>query len=225
MYKVLGYGEDSLTLWALRKHTAKILNRFRDKTPPKNCLIFYRPSFGRQRKRSGEATFGEFDAVVASAEKVYLVESKWDGFGRPKRYKTALRREQRLRHEIFSWYLQRWRKKYTGEWQRFREERQALFQKEFKRREMAPTGSLLARNLESVLARIGMGRKNPLSRATIKNVMVFFHNGGRKPRRIRAPKGFSLIPIDYSGETEDNFVILFTEQRQPQLIKQAVRRR
>lgn len=74
MSKIFGYGEDALTLWALKQHTSNILEEFQDKTPISNCLIFYRPSFGR----GFGSVFGEFDAILVSRENIYLIESKWD---------------------------------------------------------------------------------------------------------------------------------------------------
>ena len=73
----MGYGEDALTLWALKKQLTKILGTFKDSTDMVDCLVFYRPSFGRSGGPNS-AEFGEFDAIVASKERIYLIESKWD---------------------------------------------------------------------------------------------------------------------------------------------------
>lgn len=73
MNRTLGYGEDALILWALRHKINDILKEFRDETTPSDCLIFYRPSFGRQGKRGG-SVFGDFDAIIVSSENVYLTE-------------------------------------------------------------------------------------------------------------------------------------------------------
>ena len=51
MIKILGYGEDAFTLWALKHRTSKILEAFKEQTAPSDCLIFYRPSFGRHSKK------------------------------------------------------------------------------------------------------------------------------------------------------------------------------
>ena len=77
MSKILGYGEDALTLWALKHHVPKILEEFQDKTPILDCLVFYRPSFGRHGQ-ANSSVFGEFDAILASRKNIYLIESKWD---------------------------------------------------------------------------------------------------------------------------------------------------
>jgi hypothetical protein len=73
MPRIIGYGEDALTLWELQHKTKEILSEFRDKTAPQDCLVFYRPSFGRSGGVES-AEFGEFDAIIAPKEKFYLVE-------------------------------------------------------------------------------------------------------------------------------------------------------
>jgi Holliday junction resolvase-like predicted endonuclease len=72
-----------------------------------------------QGKNSSE--FGEFDAIVASQEKIYLIESKWDHAGKAKTYKQIIKPVQTLRHEILSWYITHWHKN-GGNWQKFLEE-------------------------------------------------------------------------------------------------------
>ena len=47
MSEIFGYGEDALTFWALKRHLSEILKELKDKTEPSDCLIFFRPSFGR----------------------------------------------------------------------------------------------------------------------------------------------------------------------------------
>jgi hypothetical protein len=65
MVGIMGYGEDALTLWALKHQTAEILREFEDKTAPSDCLIFYLPSFGGNGGTKS-AEFGEFDAILTS---------------------------------------------------------------------------------------------------------------------------------------------------------------
>ena len=72
--KILGYGEDSLTFWALKYRLKDILKKLNDKTPSSKCTIFYRPSFGR----GNYICFGEFDAILATEKFIYLIESKWE---------------------------------------------------------------------------------------------------------------------------------------------------
>jgi len=208
MSKILAYGEDAFTLWALKHRTSDILGKFQDKTAPSDCVIFYRPSFGRHRKESS-AVFGEFDAIIASSENVYLIESKWDNFGEFKKNQLTLRREQELRHQIFTWYLIHWSKKYSNNWDGFVVEQQSDFQKKFKGKTIAPKGRLLARNLESILTKILGHCKRFSSEDNIKNVLLFFYNSEKSKKPTKLDGTFTLIPIDYSKEIKDNFVTLF----------------
>jgi hypothetical protein len=209
MSKIFGYGEDSITLWTLKQHISKILGRFHDETAPSKCLTFYRPNFGRGSRKAGSA-FGEFDAVVVSSKNVYLIESKWDTLRKSGKRKITLKKPQKLRHEIFSWYLMHWDKKYRGHWERFVEEHREEL--EFGRKTMPPKNSILAANLEFILTK-SLEQCKTISRNNIKNVLLFFYNAKkpRKPPRIDKP--FKLIPIDYSKDTKDNFVVLYDEER------------
>lgn len=97
MNEILGYGEDALTLWALKKHISEILNKLNDQTTPSDCLVFFRPSFGRSGgKRS--AQFREFDSILASSKNIYLIESKWDNLSQNQDVKIELSDVQILRH-------------------------------------------------------------------------------------------------------------------------------
>ena len=203
MNKILGYGEDALTLWALKHHVSKILEEYQDKTTLSDCLIFYRPSFGRHSK-ANSSVFGEFDAIIASKENIYLIESKWDNLTDFNKDELMLRDEQTLRHRIFSWYLIHWDSKYSNEWQTFMNEQQSDF--EFKNKTVAPKNSLLARNLEAILNELKEHCKN-ISSNNIKNVLLFFHNSKNKPP-TKTDEGFKPIPIDYSKEIKGNFVTL-----------------
>ena len=85
--KLIGYGEDFLTLWALTKETDKILSKLDDDTPSESCTVIYRPSFGRAggSMENQRAEFGEFDAILITNHTAFLIESKWDGGGIRKR--------------------------------------------------------------------------------------------------------------------------------------------
>src|SRR5206468_2361518 len=74
----VGYGEDGLTYWALTQRRAEFLHAVGDRTIPDDCLLFFRPSFGRAAGLTSPQ-FGEFDSILASRAAVYLIESKWDG--------------------------------------------------------------------------------------------------------------------------------------------------
>jgi hypothetical protein len=148
MGQILGYGEDALTLRLLKNRPKEILERFNDRTEPPDCLVFYRPSFGRSGG-SGSAEFGEFDAILASKENVYLIESKWDNHRPSNRTELVLRPEQIERHRVFRWYLGNWSDRYSNDWRAFTIEKGAKF---VLGKKIAPTGSLLATNLQQILA-------------------------------------------------------------------------
>jgi hypothetical protein len=177
--RILGYGEDALTLWALGSRLADVLThpKLRDTSPAANALVMYRPSFGRGRRRGSadkavpRAEFGEFDAIVGTALQVYLVESKWEGSSEIEPSGTIhLRSEQTRRHRIFEWTLRQWRAAHVSDWDTFAsDDRERAFQKEFSDHKLAPKGSRLARNLEFVLKQLAEFR------GEIKHVLLFFH--------------------------------------------------
>lgn len=211
MNEILGYGEDALTLWALKQRTSAILDEFGDKTTPSNCLAFYRPSFGRHSK-ANSSVFGEFDAILASEENIYLIESKWDNLAEFNNDEIMLRDEQTLRHKILSWYLTHWNMKYYGNWENFVKEQRNDFQKEFGEHEKAiASNSLLAANLEFILTK-SMERCKEISPSNIKNVLLFFHNANNEPP-TKTSNAFKLIPIFYGKEIKGNFVNLFEDEK------------
>jgi hypothetical protein len=204
MSEILGYGEDALTLWALKQHVSTILNHFEDSSSPSDCLAFYRPSFGRHTKENSSA-FGEFDAIVASPQNIYLVESKWDNLVESKKDEFVIRREQLMRHQIFKWYLTHWKKKYANKWADFIEEQQSTFN--FGGKIIAPASSILAKNLEFALSKL-LGRCGAFScEDNVKNVLLFFYRGkSRVP--LKTDEAFSPIAIDYGKEAPNNFISL-----------------
>lgn len=202
MHRIFGYGEDAFTLWALKNRKSEILAEFQDVTSPSDCLVFYRPSFGR----GDEAEFGEFDAILVSSENIYLIESKRDSFSGSQNDEISLKSCQELRHSIFSWYLQHWDEKYANRWEYFEKELESDFQKEFKKRRIAPTGSLLASNLEFVLTTIRRYFGKIPSKNNVKNVLLFFCDKNKSTSPTNLPKGFTLVAIDYGQEITGNFI-------------------
>lgn len=75
--RLIAYGEDALTLWAINRRLPEILRKLNDRADPKDCQVIFRPSFGR-RGGTQSAQFGEFDFILLSANSIYLGESKWD---------------------------------------------------------------------------------------------------------------------------------------------------
>src|SRR4051794_203746 len=85
MPQVLGYGEDALTYSAITTRCEDLLKALGDTTNPDEAISVYRPSFGRRAANHVDAgqtersEFGEFDAIVATSQAIYLIESKWHG--------------------------------------------------------------------------------------------------------------------------------------------------
>jgi hypothetical protein len=182
MSKIFGYGEDALTLWLLKNKPEQILTRFSDKTEPSDCLAFYRPSFGR-RGGPDSAEFGEFDAILASKENVYLIESKWDNHRQNTKTELMLRPEQTERHEVFRWYLSNWN---SG--------------KEFiEGKKIAPENSLLAMNLQHVLIQLRQCCPNSTNPDHVRNVVLYFHGSKSRPPQ-NVPEGFTLVAVEYEGK-------------------------
>jgi hypothetical protein len=208
MVRILGYGEDAFTLWALENRMLNILESLKDESAPSDCIAFYRPSFGR---RGGEKNpeFGEFDAIIASHKSIYLIESKWDFLFPSKKKEIAVKRGQVLRHDILSWYLTSWDEKYFGEWDKFARENEKDFLKEFNGKPIATSDSLLATNLESILNSLRKHCRDFSCRNDVKNVLLFFYDKRINSPPHKALKNFSLIEIDYSLVVNDNYVTMF----------------
>jgi hypothetical protein len=69
--------------------------------------------------------------------------------------------------------LTHWNEKYSDDWQTFGNENQERFS--FLKKSIAPTGGLLARNIEYILKKIHEHCGVPSER-NIKNVFLFFYN-------------------------------------------------
>ncbi len=201
MTKILGYGEDALTLWLLKNKPDEILKRFNDKTQPSDCFSFYRPSFGRSGGQ-GSAEFGEFDAILASEENVYLIESKWDNHRPNTKTDLMLRPEQTKRHEVFRWYLSNWSQKYSNDWEAFAKDKGADF---VSGKKIAPQNSLLAMNLQQILSQLHGHCPNCSNDDHVKKVLLFFHIFDSNPPK-KTSAGFEIVPLSY--EEKSNYVNL-----------------
>lgn len=152
--KLIGYGEDALTLRSLTERLPEILTQLDDGSDPDSVLILFRPSFGR---RSGTedrraAAFGEFDAILATDQAVYLVEAKWSRSGEAYKKETIeLRREQLRRHDVLRWYLQRWRQLAPTSWEAFRTAVCDEFERDFRELTVPLHDQHLGANLQYVL--------------------------------------------------------------------------
>jgi len=209
MKEILGYGEDALTLWALKKYRSEILNGLNDKATPSDCVVFFRPSFGRSGGE-GRAEFGELDSILASSKNVYLIESKWDNLSQNQEVKIKLADVQILRHEIFSWHFMNWSTERYSNWSEFSNALQDDFRSCFPGRKIAPDGSILAQNLEFVLNRLHEhGEKGK----KLRNVLLYFYNKNRSTQIEKVimnggNTNFEVINIDYEPYILGNFIFL-----------------
>ncbi|MCK4365107.1 MAG: hypothetical protein KAW45_03570 [Thermoplasmatales archaeon] len=199
--ELFAYGEDALTLWAMKNRFSDILKQLGDTSKGSGCKVLYRPSFGR-RGGLHSSQFGEFDFIILSENKVYLGESKWDGSSELTNGIIELREEQLLRHKIFNCYLECWLKNKCSCWDEFREKLKSYFEKEGIPKPAAPTNSILASNLQTILDII---KKHFHTFPEIKNVLLYMHKTKTDlPNDING--NFKLLLVDYSDATVDNLI-------------------
>jgi len=182
---IFGYGEDALTLWAITEKLDLILKELGDNSDPTDCTIFYRPSFGRDQ-------YGEFDAIIVTAGKAYLVESKWDGSGG-----TSIKMEEHQirRHKILEWYHDNWKGEEGAEWDAFAKLNNPAFNEKFKSKYIPSSDTILGQNLQTVL--------DFIIDKEIENVLLYLHRG--KP--IDIDTDFKIVKIEYET-TYGNYIEL-----------------
>jgi len=204
--KILAYGEDALTLWALKNKLSSILNDLHDSSDATECQAIFRPSFGRSGGPES-SQFGEFDFIILSKHHIYLGESKWDRSSeRVQEGILTLRPEQQLRHDMFKFYIAEWAfGRYTDEdWGVFEAEAKPKLQMLKIEKPIAPDGSLLASNLKTVLRVI---RSHYPSRPEVKNILLYLYSGSRKRQLFqRAGQDFDVVEVDYSDHAFDYFI-------------------
>lgn len=207
--KLIGYGEDALTYWALTKKLDLILKELEDDSQRDDCLVLYRPSFGRGRivrkPSDRKAEFGEFDAILSTTRAVYLIESKWDNLSENKKVVIELSDVQILRHKTFAWYYDHW--KVGSDWTKFVERYGDNFEGEFGKwqRKIAPPRSLLSENLQYVLNQMHNPNKE------LKNSLLYFYRQGPCRPYITVESGdlhFQLLVFAYPTAEKSNYIII-----------------
>ncbi|MFC2028872.1 hypothetical protein ACFLTX_02985 [Chloroflexota bacterium] len=204
--EIHGYGEDALTLWALKHKLSTILEELNDKSSLSECKALFRPSFGR---RGGEksAQFGEFDFILFSKEHLYLGESKWHRSS--ENFSNGifnLREEQILRHKIFRFYVEEWAFGKKTSWHEFINIASSKLLAQGINKPIAPDDSLLTTNLKTAMNLINQHFEIIPS---IRNVLLYLYYGAN-PHILpqRADKEFKIVNIDCSEGLTDNFVLL-----------------
>jgi hypothetical protein len=203
---ILAYGEDALTLWAIRHKLTVILHTLNDPSTPAKCQALFRPSFGRSGG-DNSSQFGEFDFILLAEQRLYLGESKWqrssekiqDGV-------LALRDEQLLRHKLFKFYVEEWAFGQYTRWREFETNAHSTLRRMGITKPIAPTGSLLAANLRTVLNVI---QKHYPRLPGIRNVLLFLHTGiSARDIPSRAGRDFEVVSVDYAEVAFENFIRL-----------------
>ena len=196
--KVYAYGEDAVTLWAIKSKLGEILSLLNDDSIEEKCEVFYRPSFGRSGGPKS-SQFGEFDFIILSENILYLGESKWDGSSELQKGILELRDEQKLRHRLFTFYVEEWFK-CDGDWPSFIHN--ANPQDKGIDKPIVPENSLLARNLKTVLQIIS---NHFSTKPEFENLILYLYNrtlSEQVPQQVS--KEFKLASIDYSEATLTN---------------------
>jgi hypothetical protein len=183
--RLIGYGEDGLTAWAFSRHLPYLLTILNDNSQADNCLVFYRPSCGRR----GGTQFGEFDAILASQNAVYLFENKWDGSALPiLEGRIALEDRQTRRHSIFRQMRTLWQQHRPGNWEAFT----AQWQSAGHGGHLPQPSRRLAKNLCTLLM---MLQDYPNE---TRNILLYFHRAKAKALEgIEPPDQFSLYQFPY----------------------------
>jgi len=194
--RILGYGEDALTLYVLQKEMGTFLRKVKEKVKEEQAdldraVVYYRRSFGR-RGGSGRSEFGEFDAIVSTERAIYLVETKWTGSTEWKKDGgVELKDNQLARHQIFQWYLEEWQDGPSGQWASFAtDERRSKFQTKFGKTMPTERSATLVRNLEFILQKLGGGRKK------IQNILLLVDVGARRARLRPGLSRLACPPCD-----------------------------
>lgn len=200
--EIIGYGEDALTLWAIKNRLNDILAKLDDHSDITKCKVFFRPSFGRSGG-ANSSQFGEFDFIILSEEYLYLGESKWDRSSENKDGILELRDEQKLRHEIFRYYIEEWVSGDFPNWYSFLQKAEEDIKRKKFIKPLAPEKSLLSTNLQTILQIIKSHFSSP---PKTRNVLLYLHGGESTNLPKRVSDGFELILIDYSPDKLDNFI-------------------
>lgn len=204
--KLVAYGEDALTLWAIKNKVPLILKQLNDSSSPSRCQIFFRPSFGRSGGDKS-AQFGEFDFIILAEQRLYLGESKWDKSSEKIQDRILnLRYEQLLRHNLLKFYIEEWAFGDYGSWVEFEQEGSQKLQLKGITKPIAPARSQLATNLQTVLRII---REQYITLPEIVNILLYLHNQV-SPDQLpqQAGEDFQVVSIDYSESVIDNFITI-----------------
>jgi hypothetical protein len=201
---ILAYGEDALTLWAIKEKLSDILEQLgqpKDYSPLEKCKVFFRPSYGR---KGGDKSpeFGEFDFIILYKDCLYLGESKWDDSKKNFCKRDLILKDNQInRHRIFKACFEE--RQYTS-WDVFAENVVERLKKINITKPKVSEKHRLADNLKTVLNVIKKHYEN-VHEVKVNNVLLYLHCRAKKEnlptRAINKSNNFEfdfVIPIDYS---------------------------
>ena len=196
--KLAGNGEDFFTLLVMTRDPHAFLTHFKDESQPGDCLLLYRPSFGRN-----SACYGEFDAIFVSTCRTYLIESKWLR-GPAAKIGVVMKENQLLRHKILSWYISNWSIDYLGKWNEFRKNKSDEFSRTFGGKSIPGDRSQLSKNIEYVLKTI---QDHNGLKTDVINVLIGFSTTDGNIATPAVPVGFVLYPSKVATINATSYVL------------------
>lgn len=206
--RLMSYGEDALTLAAVTGGMPSLLTKLRDATDAEDALVLYRPSFGRRSGIEGRrrSEFGEFDAIIGTAQAIYLVEAKWSASAELRSGSIQLRPEQLRRHQVFRSYLQQWRAQNCNVWADFVPQGRPMLEEGFEGLTTPGEDTTLAKNLEYVLNLL-----MPLGEAVVD--VLLGCSPGPFAGAISGPRGFEVIQHQVESVGGAGYVELWPTSR------------
>jgi len=210
---IYGYGEDFLTLWAVKHKMLNIIEELEGKPYSNKPVVIYRPSFGRGGSLS---TFGEFDLIFATT-KIYLVESKWEQSsevrGPQGNRNISISDIQKTRHKKLKWYLiksSEYLNRNFNNWNDFRAQFNQEFNEKFQYRDKHgdikyPTipkqTSILANNIYNVSKLLRDQISRSITADMIEDILLYFYS--YEENMIQCFEGpFTLVQRQF--EPQDN---------------------
>jgi len=198
--EIYTYGEDGLTLWALQTKLDEILEKLSDDSSPSECKLFFRPSFGRAGGQKS-SQFGEFDFIVLAKDCLYLGESKWDRSSEIIGTNIVLRDAQLLRHKLFAFYVHRWAFGSYSKWDDFVKAESPWVDMKGNKKPLAPTGSLLQKNLQKVMEII---KSHFSQKPLILNVLLYLHSDHQISNEVY--NNFRIVLLGYPIGNLGNYI-------------------
>jgi hypothetical protein len=196
--KIFGYGEDGLTLLAISTRLDEVLREVGDQSKACECIVFFRPSFGRKgpsRKFTEtslrRAEFGEFDAIIGTPKAVYLIEAKW-GRRAPRNQAPNIPDGQLQRHQIFRHIRESWMHNTPQSWSEFEACASVDYNTSFPSHVFPRSSHQLSHNLVFVLDALKS------CGGTVKDICLYFYPSGTPKLSMReCAGGFQLIQLEF----------------------------